>query len=100
MNASKLYLLAACGLIFLFSTSTIMAEQGLNASSQTKVNNAKAKMWTSSDNKNPIDSNKTVVNFGSRRGGDCSVNVGTVQPGQKAPKDIVVTTKNVINVCK
>jgi hypothetical protein len=41
------------------------------------------------------------VNIGSKRGGGCNdVNVGTAKAGQKAPKDIVVTTKNVINICK
>lgn len=100
MNANKRLVGFGCGLLLSLFATASMAEAGLNASSQTKVNNAKAKMWTDSQGKNPMDSNKTVVNMGHRKNGDCSLNVGTVQPGQKAPKDIVVTTKNVINVCK
>lgn len=84
-------------------SSTVLAEQGLNASSQTKVNNAKAKAWGRSDGSKDgyeqMDA-KRIVNLGSRRGGNCSVNVGTAEPGKKAPKEIVVTTKEVINVCK
>jgi len=78
-----------------------MAEQGLNADSQTKVNNAKAKAWSSGTIKTDPNLQKSRVNIGSKRNGGCSdVNVGTAQAGQKAPKDIVVTTKEVINICK
>ena len=78
-----------------------MAEVGLNADSQTKVNNAKAKAWANGTMKTDPNMQKTQVNFGSNSNGGCSdVNVGTAQAGQKAPKDIVVTTKEVINICK
>ena len=70
------------------SSSSVLAVQNLNASSQTKVNNAMAKAWQKGGNPNDPALQKRVVN------------IGTVQPGQKAPKDIVVTTKEVINVCK
>lgn len=78
------------------------AEQGLNAGAQSKVNIAKSKRWSTCSGKDCAKSQdeKTVVNLGSKRAGTCNVNVGTVQPGQKAPKEIVVTTKEVINVCK
>ena len=79
------------------------AEQGLNSSSQTKVNKAKAKGWSSQDVKKDgyqRQNEKTLVNIGSKKGGDCNVNVGTAKPGEKAPKEIVVTTKEVINICK
>ncbi len=82
---------------------TVQAEQGLGASSQTKVNKAKAQAWTHQDQKKDGYqrlNEKTFVNFGSKRGGTCAVNVGTAQPGEKAPKEIVVTTKEVINICK
>ena len=79
--------------------------QHLGASGNTKVNNAKAQAWARSDTKSGQQDpalQKRVVNLGSKRGGDCSVNVGTAQSGKggKQPKDIVVTTKEVINVCK
>ena len=82
------------------SSSSVLAVQNLNASSQTKVNNAMAKAWQKGGNPNDPALQKRVVNIGSKKAGTCDVNVGTVQPGQKAPKDIVVTTKEVINVCK
>lgn len=79
------------------------AVEGLNASSQTKVNNALAKGWSqSTNNKKDPALERRVVNIGSKRGGDCNVNVGTAQPSRngRAPKEVVVTTKEVINVCK
>ncbi len=79
------------------------AEPGLGASSQTKVNKAKAKGWSAQAVKKDgyeRQNEKTLVNIGSKRGGDCNVNVGTAKPGEKAPKEIVVTTKEVINICK
>lgn len=82
------------------SSSGVLAVQNLNAASQTKVNNAMAKAWQKGGNPNDPALQKRVVNIGSKKAGTCDVNVGTVQPGQKAPKDIVVTTKEVINVCK
>jgi len=101
MNASKSrlaqYLVAA---VLCATTGVASAVQNLNASSQTKVNNAMAKAWQKGGNPNDPALQKRVVNIGSKKAGTCDVNVGTVQPGQRAPKDIVVTTKEVINVCK
>lgn len=97
MNANRLLL----GLLLGLSASLAMAEAGLNADSQTKVNNAKAKAWSSGSMKTDPNMQKTQVNIGSKRNGGCSdVNVGTAKAGQKAPKEIVVTTKEVINICK
>lgn len=100
MNANKtlISLLAAVTLL----AGNAYAVQNLDAHGNEKVNSAKAKQW--SQDKNPNDT-KSVVNFGSKKNNTCNVNVGTVdnkkqKPGQKAPKDIVVTTKEVINVCK
>lgn len=81
-----------------------VADQNLDARSQTKVNNAMAKKWATSDGKaaNPAQQNK-VVNIGDKRSGGCNLNIGTVDPKTakgRQPKDIVVTTKEVINVCK
>lgn len=103
MNANKrvIGILAAAAM----GMASLAAEavQGLDASSQTKVNNAMAKAWSqSSNNKRDPALEKRVVNIGSRRNGDCNVNVGTAQAGRngRQPKEIVVTTKEVINVCK
>lgn len=98
---NKLMRGVALALVFSAFSTMASAEQGLNASSQTKVNNAKAKAWSNSDGnaKDPA-LEKRVVNMGSKRDGTCSVNVGTAKAGEKAPKEIVVTTKEVINICK
>jgi hypothetical protein len=99
MNANKRFLHAGVGLLLGLAISAASAEP-LDATSTTKINNAKAKAWTDGSIKNK-EYQKDVVNLGSKRGGGCSdVNVGTVKAGEKAPKNIVVTTKNVINVCK
>ncbi len=107
MNANKfMFQVVACVLVGFFAGSGL-AGQGGDPSGKPKINNAMAKKWTASDRdptakdgyNNPVNQ-KRVVNFGSKKSGDCTVNVGTVQPGQRAPKEIVVTTKEVINVCK
>lgn len=96
-NKSLLTILAATLL-----AGNALAVQNLDAHGNEKVNNAKAKKWSQGSNPNQ---NNSVVNFGSKKNNSCNVNVGTTdskkaKPGQKAPKDIVVTTKEVINVCK
>lgn len=79
------------------------AVQNLGSSGNAKVDKAIAKRWSmdgaAQDGYQKLDNNR-VVNIGSRRQGTCNVNVGGVQKGQKAPKEIVVTTKDVVNVCK
>lgn len=105
MNANKLSVQLVAGAVACMIAGSALAVQGVGASGNSKINNAMAKRWKDSDPKqgnaynNPVDQ-KRVVNFGSRKSGDCVVNVGAVQPGQKAPKEIVVATKEVINVCK
>ena len=104
MSASKI-LSNVCLCFALISMASVShAVQGLDASGQTKVNNALAKRWSeqAKGEKTPTDE-KRVVNVGSRRNNTCNVNVGTAEAtgrGGRAPKDIVVTTKEVINVCK
>jgi hypothetical protein len=104
MNANK-FILRVVVLVFVAAFSNaVVAVEGLGASGQTKVNKALAKKWSTSKGTNdaynqPV-TKKRVVNIGSRRSGCSNVNLGTVKPGQKAPKEIVVTTKEVINVCK
>jgi hypothetical protein len=102
MNANKRLKLIA-GLCLYAGSLGVLAVQGLDASGNSKVNNSLAKKWSNTDTSKDgykAQQDKRVVNVGSRRSNDCNVNVGTVQPGQKAPKEIVVTTKEVINVCK
>ena len=71
---------------------THLSNSGTNA-----VNKAKAKSYLQSDgNGDVMDRNDTIVHMGSRRKGDCNMNVGGVQDG----KNVVVTAKNIINICK
>lgn len=103
MNANKFFVRGCLSLFLLSMGGSALAVQNLDAHGQSKVSNAMAKKWSQSDTGKDgykAQQDKSVVNVGSKRGGDCVVNVGTVQKGQKAPKDIVVTTKEVINVCK
>jgi hypothetical protein len=103
MNATKCVSLGLCGLVLSSWVSLAHAAGNLNASSQSKVSNAMAKKWSAQDTSKDgyqAQQDKTFVNIGNKRAGNCNVNIGTVQKGQKAPKEIVVTTKEVINVCK
>jgi len=102
MNVNK-WMLVMAGLLVSIASTSVLAVQGLDASGNSKVNNSLAKKWSNTETSGDgykAQQEKRVVNVGSRRSNDCNVNVGTVQPGQKAPKEIVVTTKEVINVCK
>jgi len=102
MNANK-FIIQNSGLALLLFASAALAVQNLDSHGQSKVNNAMSKKWSQSDSSQDgykAQQNKSIVNIGSKKTGDCVVNVGSVQKGQKAPKDIVVTTKEVINVCK
>lgn len=95
--------------IVLMSAAASPVWAQLSAEAQTKVQGAQAKKWSASEGKDdgytkPVDQ-KRVVNIGDRKKGGCSdVNIGSVvgkrKPGEKAPKEIVVTTKEVINICK
>ncbi|MBI5163848.1 MAG: hypothetical protein HY985_08090 [Magnetospirillum sp.] len=72
---------------------------------QSKVDNVKAKRWTMDGGQKKKSgyeqmNDQTVVNFGSKKAGTCNMNVGTTQPGQQAPKEVVVTAKDIINICK
>ncbi|QDX82197.1 hypothetical protein B9N43_13645 [Denitratisoma sp. DHT3] len=101
MNANKFATGITLSLTLCAVATAAWATQGLDSRSQTKVNNAMAKAWQKGGNsQNDPALQKQVVNIGSRRNNTCNVNVGTAKPGEKAPKEIVVTTKEVINVCK
>ena len=103
MIANKFFARTVCAASLLTSAGLSLAVQNLDSHGQSKVNNALAKKWSTSEtNQDGYKSQQgnSLVNVGSKKAGDCVVNVGTVQKGQKAPKDIVVTTKEVINICK
>lgn len=107
MIANKLIHVAATLAVVLGVSTEVHAVEGLDARGQTKVNNAMAKKWAMQGQAQPAQplnpaQDRKVVNIGNKREGTCSVNVGTAQASKdgRAPKDIVVTTKEVINVCK
>ncbi|HRK38700.1 MAG TPA: hypothetical protein PK347_09940 [Burkholderiaceae bacterium] len=77
--------------------------QGLDSNANSKVNNAMAKRWSedakaSGQAKSGYEKQNQdkILNVG--KGKNCNLNVGTKQPGEKG--DVIVTTKEVINVCK
>jgi hypothetical protein len=103
MIASKFLICSAVAASALLASSLAQAQANLDAHSQTKVSNAMAKKWNTADTSKDgyqAQQSNTLVNIGSKKGGNCSLNVGTTQKGQKAPKDVIVTTKDVINICK
>jgi hypothetical protein len=112
MNANKhgMFVVASVALAT-FALSGVVSAAPLDAHSTTKINNAKAQAWSyqAQGKKNPeadkpLALQKQIVNMGSRKDNTCNMNVGTVQgkpkAGQRAPKEIIVTAKDVINVCK
>jgi hypothetical protein len=74
----------------------------LNTGGQSKVNRVVAQgfMQRSSGS---APQNQPLVNIGSKRAGTCVMNVGTAVTGGMAEKrrnqDIIVTAKEIINVC-
>ncbi|WP_201214158.1 hypothetical protein [Rhodocyclus purpureus] len=74
----------------------------LNTSGQGKVNKALARGYMQSGNTDGYtrQQQQSQVNIGSKRAGTCTMNVGTTKPGEKAPKEVIVTSKEIINVCK
>ncbi|BAO31355.1 hypothetical protein SUTH_03585 [Sulfuritalea hydrogenivorans sk43H] len=105
MNVNNQILRVCAGLFLGLAVSVVSAEP-LNAHSNQKINSAKAKGWNTGSIGTDPALQKDVVKIQKKKDGGCSdVNVGTAQKGktkagEKAPKDIVVATKNVINVCK
>ena len=107
MHANKFLMNMAAVVLMSVAVNTAWAQ--MSAGSQNKVNSALAKKWSDSKGTDdaynkPVDQKK-IVNIGKKKNGGCSdVNIGSVvgkrKPGEKAPKEIVVTAKDVINICK
>jgi hypothetical protein len=105
MNANKLLTTLVVASAMTFTTMSAYAVQNLDAHGNQKVNSAMAKRWSTQEKgqKTPTDE-KQVVYVGSRKQGTCNLNVGTTPAndnryGRKS-NDVVVATKDVINVCK
>lgn len=73
----------------------------LNSRGQSKVNKALAKGYMKSgDDGGKRMESQTQVNIGSRRAGNCTMNVGTQPANGKSSKEVIVTSKEIINICK
>lgn len=70
----------------------------LNTGGQSKVNKALAKGYRDSGAEQ-MQQQQSQVNIGSKRAGNCTMNVGASQSG-KGSKETIVTAKEIINVCK
>jgi hypothetical protein len=74
----------------------------LNTGGQSKVNKVIAQGFMQRSSGSAPQS-QTVVNFGSKRAGTCVMNVGTAVKGgideKRRTQDIIVTAKEIINVC-
>ena len=115
MNANKLKFLTLVAVVGVFSGNAAFAVP-LDSRSTTKVNNAKASAWRYSgagesnpEANKPAALQKQVVNIGSKKNNTCNLNVGSqtnqrkpgeAKYGQKAPKEVIVTSKDIINICK
>ena len=74
----------------------------LNTSGQTKVNKALARGYQQSGDTDGYTKiqKQSQVNIGSKKAGTCNMNIGSTQAGQKNSKEVIVTSKEIINVCK
>jgi len=71
----------------------------LNTAGQGKVNKALAKGYLDSGAEQ-MQKNQSQVNIGSKRAGNCTMNVGATSSGKRGSKETIVTAKEIINVCK
>lgn len=100
---TKLFKFAMVASIMTMAALPVAAEINkgthLNTAGQGKVNKALAKGYLDSGAEQ-MQKNQSQVNIGSKRAGNCTMNVGTTQAGQKGSKETIVTSKEIINVCK
>ncbi len=73
--------------------------QNLNNRGQSKVSRALAKGYSKGGEEGNA-MKQPQVNIGSRRNGDCTMNVGTQGASDKNSKEVIITSKDIINVCK
>lgn len=106
MSLKKMTFSAACALALAgLLAGPVAAEINkgthLNTRGQSKVNKAMAKGYLQSgdDGAKRMES-QSQVNIGSKRAGTCVMNVGTQPAGGKGSKEVIVTSKEIINICK
>lgn len=103
MSANDVSTVRLLSLTLLLLSGTHVYAQGLDSNANSKVNNAMARRWTEEAKagqqaKSGYDLQQKDKVLNVNRGKSCNLNVGTKQSGQKG--DVIVTTKEVINVCK
>jgi hypothetical protein len=98
LSALKLAVVA-CALLPAWANAEINKGTHLQTGGQSKVNSALAKGYLQSGAAT-MQQKQTQVNIGSKRGGTCNMNVGTQNPGDKNAKEVIVTSKEIINICK
>lgn len=92
---------ALAGLLPGVALAEINKSTHLNTGGQTKVNKALAKSYQNSDGDGAKRMEaQSQVNIGSRRAGTCTMNVGTQPAGGKNSKEVIITSKEIINICK
>lgn len=91
-----------CALGFLSSSSVFAFNKSehLGSSGRAKVNKVMAKKYSQDTGGGDgyTSNSNSAVNIGSKKAGTCTMNVGT--SGDKGSKDVVVTSKEIINICK
>ena len=98
LSALKLAV-AVSALLPAWANAEINKGTHLQTGGQSKVNSALAKGYLQSGAAT-MQQKQTQVNIGSKRGGTCTMNVGTQNPGDKNAKEVIVTSKEIINMCK
>lgn len=99
LNGMARFGIFVAALLPLAATAEINKGTHLQPRGQAKVNKAMAKGYMQSG-ADGMQQNQSQVNIGSRRAGTCNMNVGTQNPGDKNSKEVIVTSKEIINVCK
>lgn len=97
-KAARAGILLLAALPFLASAE-INQGTHLNPKGQSKVNKAMAKGYMQSG-ATGMQQNQSQVNIGSKRAGTCTMNVGASDAKDKNAKEVIVTSKEIINVCK
>ncbi|MEY2631583.1 MAG: hypothetical protein RIR00_237 [Pseudomonadota bacterium] len=82
------------------AVAQVNSSQHLGSRGQSKVNSAEARGWMQQNSSSgyQVQQQQSQVNIGSKKAGTCTMNVGGTQG--RGSKDVVVTAKDIINVCK
>lgn len=94
-------------LLPMLAAAEINKGEHLNTTGQSKVNNVLAKSYLRDGASGAQALKAPQVNIGNHRAGNCTMNVGTTPAADKqtlskkgAKQDVVVVSKDIINLCK